>query len=375
VPSRPPTPGRRWTGRTVRAGSNLLRTLYIAVALIGMLVTPPIVVLFVVPVLTVSAVVLLAGSIRYCQQRWPTSRTLTGIAGPTVALVPFQHGIDLLDGAGTVILLVVLALATVVGAASLHGLNIDADSAPAPDSTADREQSLRELLHVLPLETVLREWRTLQHPTRRTRQPDPTPVVQARRLLLDEMQRRDPAGFAAWLAAGGNQPPDGHIHDDRACRPEACGTPPASTAAASGWPARGLQGGRRLVSGTRRGRGVREPSGDDSAAAWPERPGGRRRAATGRRAARCGRQRGGITCAGDGQSKTAAAHRQSPTVWQETLWAVLRSRRSGARAAGSSSAHADGACRPQGAARRASLGRARTCGWWGGQSRPLQPGR
>lgn len=220
MPSRPPRSHAAegwWAGRTVRACGLLLRTLCTAVALLGLLVTPPVLLLLVAPALTVSAVVLLAVMVRYCQQRWPTPPTLTRTARTTLALVPFQHGIVLLRGVGTVILLVVLALATVVSVAWLRGRHMHADSTAPPDWTADQERSLRELLQVVPLETLLAEWRTLQqhHPARRSRRLDPTAVVQARRLLLDEMQRRDPAGFAAWLAAGGQQPPDGHLHDDQ----------------------------------------------------------------------------------------------------------------------------------------------------------------
>jgi len=63
---------------------------------------------------------------------------------------------------------------------------------------------------------VLAEWRALQDPPdSRCSQSDRDVAVQTRTLLLDEMQRRDPTGFATWLAAGATDPPERHLRDDQ----------------------------------------------------------------------------------------------------------------------------------------------------------------
>ena len=200
---------RRLTTRAVRAGTVVLRVLYVGTALLGLLVTPP-VVLVLVPVLTVTAVLLLAGFIWYVQEQWPSRRTLTTVAAGTAALLPFGHAVDALQEVGTALGLAVLGLLAVVSVAR-------AASGPAVCEAAQGDDpSLRELLRVVPLETLLSEWRALGGQPADRRSSDSAGAAQvSRRLLLDELERRDPVGFADWFASGTTSPPDEHVRDDR----------------------------------------------------------------------------------------------------------------------------------------------------------------
>lgn len=212
-----PGSGRRWVRLSVRLcvrlSQLLLRTCYVAVALFGVLVTPPTVMLLVVPAITLGTVVFVAGLVWYCEQRWPARRTLRGIAGTTAALLPFLQGGRELAGVGTMIAFVVLGLVIIVGASWVNSLAAGAN----PVSTvqeAGGDGSLSELLQVLPLETVFNEWRDLQeHPDSRCGPSNADAGVRA--LLLDEMQRRDPAGFAEWLSDGATDSPERHIRGDQ----------------------------------------------------------------------------------------------------------------------------------------------------------------
>jgi hypothetical protein len=40
-------------------------------------------------------------------------------------------------------------------------------------------------------------------------------AAQVRSLVLDELERRDPAGFRRWLADGAVDPPEQHVRADR----------------------------------------------------------------------------------------------------------------------------------------------------------------
>lgn len=211
-----PSGARGSQHRAVRACAVLLRTLYAAVALFGVLVTPPVVMLLVVPGLTLGVVALLAALFWYCQEHGPPRETVSGTAGATVAVVPFVQAVHVLEGLGTVVLFVVLGLLTVVGTGWLNSLPVDATSAPtARPPQAGGEPSLRDLLNTVPLETVFDEWRALQQDLDARSRPSDPAVARARALLLDEMQRRDPAGFSTWLAGGATEPPDGYISDDQ----------------------------------------------------------------------------------------------------------------------------------------------------------------
>ncbi len=212
TPLAPASPRGGWAEPLARAGARLLRTLYVGTALLGLLVTPPLVVLVVVPVLTVTAVVLLAGFLWYIEDRWPTRSTLTTTAVVTAALIPFGQAVQALQSVGTAVGLVVVGLLIVLGMRWLSGQAAQAGRAATLAREVGGTESLRDLLQVMPMETLLAEWRTL-HEAPGDRLPAPEAVA-TRSLLLDEMQRRDPDGFATWLDAGASGPPDEHVRDD-----------------------------------------------------------------------------------------------------------------------------------------------------------------
>lgn len=214
LPAGRSAPSRELAARAVRKSDVLLRTLYVGTAMLGLLITPPVVVLLLVPALAASAVVLLAGFIWYLEERWPSRHTLITAGTATAALVPFGQAVHALQTVGSVIGLTVITLLTVVcvGWFALH----PAAAARAHGSPgAGDEDSLRELLQVVPLETLLAEWRALDDLPDERPGRDPAAAAASRAVLLDELQRRDPEGFAAWLAAGTVRPPDEHLRDDR----------------------------------------------------------------------------------------------------------------------------------------------------------------
>lgn len=131
----PPGHGQRWARRTTRASDLLLRTLYITTALFGLLVTPPMTMLLVVPAIPLGTVILLAGILCYVQQHLPSRRTLTNTASGTASLVPFGSGVAALQGLGDAIGLVILALLAVVGTSRINHL-VDHATRPAPPRPA-----------------------------------------------------------------------------------------------------------------------------------------------------------------------------------------------------------------------------------------------
>jgi hypothetical protein len=195
----------------VRLAQRVLCALYVGVALVGVAVTPPVVVLTVAPAAGLVGAGLLAGLYRYCEQRPPGRRTLTTTAWVAAAVVPFHAGTQLLQGLGTALAVTVLVLVTLVGNYRVHQLPV---LAPADPTRAGGAASYAELLRVMPLETVCTEWRALARgvgvPDHQRSSQD---VAHVRALLLDEMQRRDPVGFDRWWREGAVGDPERHLQD------------------------------------------------------------------------------------------------------------------------------------------------------------------
>ena len=207
-----PPPAHLWA-RALRAADALLRTLFLGTALLGLLVTPPLVSLVLAPALAGIAVVVLASFVWYVDQRTPSRSTLRTAGTATAALIPFGHAVHALQSVGTVLALTVVALLLVATLGRLARW-----AAQQPGGTGGGRGALDDpawplLLQAVPLDALLGEWRELADPGDARR--DAADAAHARRLLLDELQRRDPAAFAAWLAAGAAGPPDEHFRDDR----------------------------------------------------------------------------------------------------------------------------------------------------------------
>lgn len=207
------TGGGHWVQRAVRLAQQVLCALYIAVALVGVPVTPPMLLLTAAPAVGLVAAGLTAGLLWLYEQRPPARRTMMVTAGAAAAIVPFDEGMQLLQGLGTAIAVTLLVLMSIVGNYRMNELAV---LARTDATSAGGAASYAELLHVMSLDTVFREWRALEPgvgiPSGDQHGPD---VMQVRALLLDEMQRRDPVGFGRWSDDGAADDPERHIQVDR----------------------------------------------------------------------------------------------------------------------------------------------------------------
>lgn len=108
---------------------------------------------------------------------------------------------------------VVVGLGLVAGTSFVvHRVSLPA-AEPAPPAhggpeSVDDEESLRDLLRLLPGDLLLEEWRSARTgPT-----AGATPGgMRLRQLLVDEILRRDPAGAGGWLEDGADDPPGGAV--------------------------------------------------------------------------------------------------------------------------------------------------------------------
>ena len=199
-----PAERARVPGAVTRACTTVLRVLYVGTALVGLLFTPPIVSLVLVPLLAGASVVLLASFVWYVEEHWPTRETLTTAAVASAALLPFGVAVQVLETVGEVMAFAVLALLTVacVEEVSQSAGRLDG---PPPEGGADLDV---ERLGELPVHQLLAHWRSVGRLT------PGTGAAALRAALLDELQRRDPAAFSAWLSTGAAGPPDEHFRHD-----------------------------------------------------------------------------------------------------------------------------------------------------------------
>lgn len=246
------------SARLVAACALLLRVLYGGVALLGLLVTPPGLLLLVAPGAGLAAAVVVAGLLRYLEGSWPCRQVLSASGLVAAAALPFGSAVVVLGPVGPSVVFVLMLLLTVtlvggIDAAPVapglpsgalppdvappdpqpsDGAPSDARPAdpqpadlrrpgPRPPGAAPRETvgdagTLAQLLRVLPLQALCDEWRSTGQPRRGrgSRAPDPA-VVQLRTLLLEEMARRDPTGFSRWLQEGPDTPPERYLRDDQ----------------------------------------------------------------------------------------------------------------------------------------------------------------
>lgn len=198
---------RAWR-RAMGVASVTLGTVVVGVALLGALVTPPLVMVAVGPALgLMSGGVVLA--VDPVHGRSDAGRRLAvgvGVAG--ALLLPFVAGLGVFGSSGPVVALAVVGLGCLVATDRL----VRAD--PRDDDPAAQAAFLREVLPVLPTAEVLRLWRAtdgILHGARAG--PEQARAVDLRAALLDELTRRDPVGVERWLRAGGGMPDD-HIRAD-----------------------------------------------------------------------------------------------------------------------------------------------------------------
>lgn len=199
-----------WLGRTLLRSSDVaLGVTYATVALLGAAQMTPRAIVVAVPVFAACGMVVAR---RTTQAVFPDSR-LPATCGLPLAVVaallpPFATGMDLLGDSGLYVLLPMLGLLTVRATVWAHGLDsrlghaaVQDGPAPVPSTGSSARCSPHELLRTLSDEDLLTEWRDgvgrLCVPTAERHE-----IVRWRAALLDEMQRRHPAAFDAWLLGG-----------------------------------------------------------------------------------------------------------------------------------------------------------------------------
>lgn len=212
----------RSLGRSlVRLVAGAVVTTYVTVAMLGSLHVDPRALGVSVPVLGVLGALLGRAGYRLLDpdSAAPLTRFLPAAVG-TALLVPFSAGVLQLGDRGAYLLLMAVPAVTVLAGVWAYGLEIPTE-APDPDvhragstvpppPSPSRSASPDELLQVLPLDDLIAEWRSsaqVVHPSSGSHRHT---AVRWRQALLEELRRRDPAGFDQWLLDGTLQGPEHH---------------------------------------------------------------------------------------------------------------------------------------------------------------------
>ncbi|NEK84518.1 hypothetical protein GCU60_01895 [Blastococcus saxobsidens] len=199
-----------WAGRpsalrvAVRVGRVLAATIFVTTALIGAVVAPWPWMLLYAPAVGALAGGTVALARSGSRQDAASRRTVVHAAVVGFLAVPFGAGLPALGGAGGVVVLFLLVVASLVAADWL------AEEQPGPPVAGAAE--LRSVVGALPTQDLVHAWLGTEDLLRSAREH--RRVAELREVLLDELARRDPAGVAEWLAAGGRSPVP-HISVDR----------------------------------------------------------------------------------------------------------------------------------------------------------------
>ncbi|MGY1667660.1 hypothetical protein [Geodermatophilus sp. SYSU D00696] len=180
---------------------RVLATVFVLVALLGVLVSAT-------PLVLVTVLVGGAVGAWFAQfahwavepgDRAPLLTRLT-VGAATGLFFPFIRGTEALGERGSHLSVVVILLTTLIGINWIAQVSRQPVPAVAPRREAldPGQSSLRALLERLPLHDLLDEWRC----TGAGPAVAGSPSVPARELVLEEIQRRDPGGFRRWLDAG-----------------------------------------------------------------------------------------------------------------------------------------------------------------------------
>ncbi len=215
-----------WERALVRSGRTTFGALYVGVALLGVLHLDAQTVLLAVPFFAVFAMVL----------RWQIHDAVAAGNGTPISLLPaatvgalfapFGMGVQQLGDRGAYLLLGMIGLLTVL---SCHWLaRLEPPTAPAvaddrprtfPSGPPEPAPPLPyELLRTLALDDLIDEWRRSAEPVHRTPEGDRDAAVEWRGALLQELERRDPAGFGDWVLDG-TAGPEQHIRSGRGAEP------------------------------------------------------------------------------------------------------------------------------------------------------------
>ena len=215
-------PGRSAVGALGRVCSVVAAAGFVGLALLGAVVSPPVVVFVLGPL----CAALLAGLVAVAEDgplRRPVAvRRVLVAAGAGLLLIPFCAGMAVLGPLGLAVLVVLLALAAVGCVARAGGLR----SRPrprlhvvtGPDAAGGAPLTTwpaSSFVCLLPTVRLLEEWRSSRaqlcggDPARRLE------AVELRAELIEELARRHPDAVDRWLMEGGDQDPARYIGDDR----------------------------------------------------------------------------------------------------------------------------------------------------------------
>ncbi len=212
-----------WERALVRSGRTTLGALYVGVALLGVLHLDVQTVLLAAPFFAAMAMVL----------RWQvhdasvagndSSISLLPAATVGALFAPFGMGVQQLGDRGAYLLLVMIGLLTVLSCHWLARLEPPTPAAVAgdrPRTSPSRPPEPApplpyELLRTLALDDLIDEWRRSAEQVHRTSDGDRDSAVEWRGALLQELERRDPRGFGAWVLDGTARGPEHHIRSGR----------------------------------------------------------------------------------------------------------------------------------------------------------------
>ena len=193
----------------LRLSDVALGVMYATVALLGAVHMTPRAILVTVPVFAAGGLVMAR---RTTQAVFPDVRLPATCGLPLAAvaglLPPFATGMDLLGDSGLYVLLPMVGLLIVRATVWAHGLDsrlghaaVQDGPAPVPSTGSSARCPPHELLRTLSDEDLFTEWRDsvgrLSVPTVERHE-----IVRWRAAILDEMRRRHPAAFDAWLIGG-----------------------------------------------------------------------------------------------------------------------------------------------------------------------------
>jgi len=139
----------------------------------------------------------------------PPPHPAKAAAGAAVLPAAFV-GAEAIGPAALAVLATGLMVAAVVAALRWAG-----SSTPPPTrrrTAAEDEASLRQLLPALPVDVLCEEWRGSSIPAGGDGGAG-SPDARFRRLVVDELRRRDPDGTTRWLSEDPGSPPDGYVRD------------------------------------------------------------------------------------------------------------------------------------------------------------------
>lgn len=196
--------------------------LYVVTAFLGLLVSPLRTSLLEAPVV---AVVLLSGYVtayRTFLERWPSKPDVSRAGWLAYAVPLYFAGADVLGWAGTVMTLTLALLAAVHLWTRVKVTGHDLPPAGRPlvaarDEPPGRTDApLLELLSAMSLSDLFDEWHGTQiHDGALPEFPElSTERLRIRRLLIDELRRRDPSGVDRWLTEAPAHGPEDYVVDN-----------------------------------------------------------------------------------------------------------------------------------------------------------------